>query len=71
MKLCKDCMYFQSDGELCSEYTSIRDLDMIYGKHTKLTALEMRKDIERCGIAAKYYKPLENEDKKPFIEGLV
>ena len=52
MKFCKDCTHFERTAEICNSEQSIRGVDIIWGRHEKMSAREMRGTSNKCGLAA-------------------
>jgi hypothetical protein len=69
MKFCKDCTHFLPLSEMCNSEQSVKGVDMIWGRHEKLPAREMRDDSEKCGLSAKLFVSI-GEFKK-FHEGVI
>jgi hypothetical protein len=59
IKLCVYCAHFELEGAICKSDKSIKKIDLIFGNHEKLSAEQMRKDIDKCGLTAKLFKPKE------------
>jgi hypothetical protein len=57
IKLCVNCTHFETEGAICNSESSIKRIDLIFGNHEKMSADEMRKDKDKCGLAAKLFKP--------------
>jgi hypothetical protein len=68
MKFCKDCTHFERTAEICNSEQSIRGVDIIWGRHEKMSAREMRGTSNKCGLAAVLF---EQVNATKFIEGLV
>ena len=63
IKLCVDCIHFEIEDAICKSDKSIKRIDLIFGNHEKLSAEDMRKDKDKCGLAAKLFKP-----KRGFLQ---
>ena len=70
LKLCKDCTYFEPQGEECNNPSSIRVYDLLYGDHGKISAKSMREDENRCGFVGNLFAEKMVMSKQPnFVEG--
>jgi gamma-glutamylcysteine synthetase len=70
MKFCKDCIHFLPLSEMCNSENSVSSIDMIWGRHEKMAAREMRNDPGRCGLGAKLFEDT-NGFKKYIGEGVM
>ena len=70
MKFCKDCTYFEGTTEMCNSDQSIKGVDVIWGRHEKMSARDMRNDPGRCGLGAKLFEDT-NGFKKYIGEGVI
>jgi len=70
MKFCKDCIHFLPLSEMCNSENSVSSIDMIWGRHEKMSAREMRNDPGRCGLGAKLFEDT-NGFKKYIGEGVI
>jgi hypothetical protein len=68
MKFCKDCTYFEGTTEMCNSDQSIKGVDVIWGRHEKMSAREMRGTSDKCGLAAVLFEQMV---ETKFIKGLV
>ena len=70
MKLCKDCSFFEPQGEECGNSSSVKSHDLLYGNHEKLGARAMRDDSDRCGFSGKLFvEKMQMKSKTNFVEG--
>ena len=69
VKFCKDCVHFLPLSEMCNSQWSVKGVDVIWGRHEKLSAHEMRHDNNKCGINANFYE--ETKGFKKFDEGVI
>ena len=70
LKLCKDCTYFEPQGEDCNNSSSIKVYDLLYGNHEKISAKGMRGDDNRCGFMGNLFAEKMVMSKQPnFVEG--
>ena len=70
VKFCKDCIHFLPLSEMCNSEKSIKCVDVIWGRHEKISAYEMRNSDDLCGIDAKYHEDM-NGFKKYIGEGVI
>ena len=70
MKFCKDCTYFEGTTEMCNSEQSVKGVDVIWGRHEKMPAREMREDDDKCGLSAKLFVGI-GEFKKYIGEGVI
>jgi len=70
MKFCKDCIHFLPLSEMCNSEQSVKGIDMIWGRHEKMSAREMRDDGDRCGLQGKLFEDT-NGFKKFISEGVI
>ena len=68
MKFCKDCVHFLPLSELCNSEHSVKGVDVIWGRHEKMSAREMRGTSDKCGLAAVLFEQIGTTK---FVEGLV
>ena len=53
---------------MCNSDQSIKGVDVIWGRHEKMSAREMRGISDKCGLAAVLFEQIGTTK---FIEGLV
>ena len=66
MKFCKDCTYFEGTAEMCNSDQSIKGVDVIWGRHEKMSAREMRGTSYKCGLGAVLFEQIGTTK---FVEG--
>ena len=55
---------------MCNSESSVSSIDMIWGRHEKMSARDMRNDPGRCGLGAKLFEDT-NGFKKYIGEGVI
>ena len=70
VKFCKDCVHFLPLSEMCNSEKSVKGIDVIWGRHDKLSAREMRDDDDKCGMGGKLFEDM-NGFKKYISEGVI
>ena len=70
VKFCKDCIHFLPLSEVCNSEQSVKGIDVIWGRHEKLKAREMRDADDLCGIDGKLFENA-NGFKKFIGEGVI
>jgi hypothetical protein len=70
LKFCKDCVHFLPLSEMCNSEQSVKGIDVIWGRHEKQSAREMRDDSEKCGLHGRLFEDM-NGFKKYIGEGVI
>jgi len=55
---------------MCNSQWSIKGVDVIWGRHEKLSAREMRDNPGKCGLVANFFEDM-NGFKKYIGEGVI